>query len=410
MGFLTPPPIYNRLCIKRLAHKNCSLVHYVVVMMVSTMILCINSAIAQERNIDSIFSCKVYFQKSSSLLDKDYSDNRSHLDSIASALSGKLRDRVVSIEICGSASPEGTVEYNLDIAHKRAEAVADALGTLPVNPHIYVGLPDEGSSESWSRLRNASVNICYKAEPNYGNKLDEICRSDSSDTLSPLTTSVPHSTNDTKPIDNTVADVNTPIEEDFRLSENRHAANGFRFPKIILGTNLLYDLAITPNIGVGVCFHDKFTIYADWMHAWWSNRGARRYWRIYGGDVELRMQLGHGRGDNPFSGHYLGLYGSMVTYDFQFGRSHTGVIADKYNYAVGVSYGYSLPIARRLNLDFGIGIGYMWGRYMKQHLMDEHDVLMSVHKRSWFGPTRVEVGLSWLIGPDNINGGKGGHR
>ena len=50
------------------------------------------------------------------------------------------------------------------------------------------------------------------------------------------------------------------------------------------------------------------------------------------------------------------------------------------------------PISSRLNLDFSIGIGYMWGKYMKQHLVDTHDVWQSTHNRSWFGPTKAEIG------------------
>lgn len=184
-------------------------------------------------------------------------------------------------------------------------------------------------------------------------------------------------------------------------------------PRFFMTTNLLYDAALTPNIGIGVCFGGRFTIFADWMHAWWSNREKRRYWRIYGGDIEARVQLGHGRSDNPLSGHRVGVYASLVTYDFQFGRTRTGVMADKYNYAAGLSYGYSLPVGRRLNLDFSIGVGYAWGRYMKQHLEDDHDVWQSTHSKRWFGPTRAEIGLTWLIGKGNVNtprNRKGGDR
>ena len=61
-------------------------------------------------------------------------------------------------------------------------------------------------------------------------------------------------------------------------------------------------------------------------------------------------------------------------------------MGDKFNYAAGISYGYSLPVARRLNIDFALGIGYMWGRYMKQRLIDTHDVWQSTHNRRWFDP------------------------
>lgn len=180
-------------------------------------------------------------------------------------------------------------------------------------------------------------------------------------------------------------------------------------PTIFLTTNLLYDAALIPNVGVGVNFGHRFTMCADWMYAWWSNSGHHRYWRIYGGDVEMRMQLGEGKSVSKISGHYVGVYAGMYTYDFQFGN-HKGVMGGKFNYTVGVSYGYSLPVSRRLNLDFSIGVGYMWGRCKKHHPVDDHDVWLSNKRIRWMGPNRVGIGLTWLIGKDNVNTRKGGAR
>ena len=136
-----------------------------------------------------------------------------------------------------------------------------------------------------------------------------------------------------------------------------------------------------------------------------------RYWRVYGGDLELRTRLGNTprASVSPFAGHHLGVYASMATYDFQFGN-RTGVIGNKYNYAAGISYGYSLPVAHRLNFDFTAGVGYAWGKYKKHHPIDEHDVWLSTHKLKRFGPTRVEIGLQWLIGKGNHNARKGGRK
>lgn len=40
-----------------------------------------------------------------------------------------------------------------------------------------------------------------------------------------------------------------------------------------------------------------------------------------------------------------------------------GTLWDKTNYAAGVEYGYSLPVANRLNIDFTLGVGYWGGKY-----------------------------------------------
>ena len=74
----------------------------------------------------------------------------------------------------------------------------------------------------------------------------------------------------------------------------------------------------------------------------------------------------------------------------------------------GLEYGYSLPIARRLNIDFTIGIGYMGGKYMTYEPDDKFYVWKSTNKLNWFGPTKAEISLVWLIGNGNYNSGKKG--
>jgi hypothetical protein len=90
-----------------------------------------------------------------------------------------------------------------------------------------------------------------------------------------------------------------------------------------------------------------------------------------------------------------------VTYDFALGNS--GYVSDKWNYAVGVSYGYSLPISKRLNIDFSMGVGYMWGKYNKYIPVDDCYVWQASKSRRWIGPTKAEITLVWQIGRGNIN-------
>lgn len=178
--------------------------------------------------------------------------------------------------------------------------------------------------------------------------------------------------------------------------------------RLFLTTNMLYDAALTPNIGVGMSVTDRITVLADWMYARWSNRDKRRYWRIYGGDIEARYRIGKQKPGYPLAGHHVGVYCSMACYDIQAGRSHNGVLSDKWNYAAGVSYTYSMPIATRLNIDFSLGVGYLWGTYKKHAAIDDCDVWLSTHKLGWLGPTKAGVSLVWLIGNSLANKRKGG--
>ena len=177
--------------------------------------------------------------------------------------------------------------------------------------------------------------------------------------------------------------------------------------KVIMSfrTNMLYDLAMTPNVGVEFNLGKGWAIGANWAYAWWKNDNKAFYWRAYGGELVLRKYFGKQSKSRPLSGHHIGIYGQGVTYDFDLGK--TGILS-KLSYGAGVEYGYSLPVTRTLNIDFGIGIGYLGGEYQVYDPIDEHYVWRETRQRHWFGPTKAEISLVWLIGNKAFR--KGGAR
>lgn len=187
------------------------------------------------------------------------------------------------------------------------------------------------------------------------------------------------------------------------VSDPVPAVRSTREPWVALKTNLLYDALLVPNAGIEFRFADRWSAGADYMHAWWSNDRKHRYWRCYGGEVTLRRYFG----GTPFTGHHVGIYGTMLTYDFEF--SEKGWQSDGFSYGGGLEYGYSLPVARRLNIDFSIGVGYFGGRYKEYVPMDDCYVWQSTRRRHWFGPTRAQISLVWILGGERRSG-KGGVR
>ena len=187
------------------------------------------------------------------------------------------------------------------------------------------------------------------------------------------------------------------------VSDPEPAVRSTREPWVALKTNLLYDALLVPNAGIEFRFADRWSAGADYMHAWWSNDRKHRYWRCYGGEVTLRRYFG----GTPFTGHHVGIYGTMLTYDFEF--SEKGWQSDGFSYGGGLEYGYSLPVARRLNIDFSIGVGYFGGRYKEYVPMDDCYVWQSTRRRHWFGPTRAQISLVWILGGERRSG-KGGVR
>lgn len=173
-------------------------------------------------------------------------------------------------------------------------------------------------------------------------------------------------------------------------------------------TNLLYDAILIPNVGIEFYLGKNWSVAGNWHYSWWNDNKTHWYWRTYGGDVALRKWIGKRANQKPLTGHHLGVYGQMITYDFNF--NDNGILADKWSYAAGLEYGYSLPVARRLNIDFTLGVGYHWGIYDEYTPIDGHYVWQATKRRQYIGPTKLEVSLVWLLGCDNYNKGKGGRR
>lgn len=169
-------------------------------------------------------------------------------------------------------------------------------------------------------------------------------------------------------------------------------------------TNMLYDVAIIPNVGVEFYLGKNFSVAGNWMYSWWKSDKKNWYWRTYGGDIAVRYWMGKAAKAKPLTGHHLGLYGQMITYDFQVGNK--GILADRWSWAAGLEYGYSLPIARRFNIDFTLGLGYHWGKFDEYLPIDNHPVWQASKNRKYIGPTKAEVNLVWLIGCGNYNKGK----
>ncbi len=413
-----------------------------------------------EINRDTIYT-QIHFRQGYSRLDTNFSDNNirlrhltSLLDSIASAPTVRLK----SVSIKGSASPEGPSDLNRRLSERRAlsareyilshtnlpdsivtilpsdvdwemlhtlvtdtdmpwrDEVLDIISHTPIwifqGKRIVGGrkkqLQDLNGGRAWEymsehlfpTMHNAHYRIIYEwetVEPIPCENMPEA----NADSLSMATQSftdtvdspLSHASGTTYATDITPS---AKIRPDFT---------------ILLKTNLLYDAALTPNIGVEIPIGKHLSAEANWMYARWNKASVHKYWRIYGGDLSLYTRLGrlHSYSDR-FAGHFIGLYGQMAVYDFQFGE-RKGVLSDKWNYAVGIVYKYSLPVARRLYIECSLGVGYLWGTYKKHRPIDECDVWLSTHRLHWLVPTRAGISLIWLIGKPACNKyTKGGER
>lgn len=94
---------------------------------------------------------------------------------------------------------------------------------------------------------------------------------------------------------------------------------GERSIYIGLKTNLLYCVALVPNLGVEFYLGKGWSAGGSWMYAWWKNDRRHHYWRIYGGELFFRKYFGSRANQKPLTGHHLGIYSQGFTYDFETG-------------------------------------------------------------------------------------------
>ena len=397
----------------------------------------------------------VDFRVGKGVLDTTYVNNAECLAEIVSFLENLKNDEtldLVEVSFCGSASPEGSVKINPKLAIERRTAVESYV-------RRYISLPDSITTRcdvsiAWERLASLveQSDMPHKGEavdalrnvPEYtyddkGVLIDSKkkhlmelqygrtwyymlehffprVRSASVIFVTVRQKSVIKS--DTVELQ-TVSAIDTAVviqEEDTLVMRQEIVPKEEKQKPFYMAvkTNMLYDVLVVPNIGVEFYLGKNWSVSGNWMYGWWDKSSKHRYWRVYGGDIAIRKWLGKKATEKPLTGHHLGLYGQLFTFDFEWGG--TGYMGgrpgetlwDSPNYAVGVEYGYSLPVARRLNIDFSVGVGYWGGKYYTYSPLDGHDVWESTKNRHWFGPTKAEVSLVWLLGRDNSNNRKGG--
>lgn len=180
-----------------------------------------------------------------------------------------------------------------------------------------------------------------------------------------------------------------------------------KVPVVALRTNLAYDVLVVPNIGLEVGLPMNFTIAADWFGNWIRSDKNNVSWQGYGGYLTLRYYFGKQAKQCPFTGHHVGIYGSGLTFDVELGGK--GYQQAKFGFGGGVEYGYSLPVGSHLCFDFNIGVGYQGGEYKEYEPANDgtgHYVWQRTRLRNWWGPTKAEISLKWLIGSAPKKGGR----
>ena len=380
-------------------------------------------------SIDTADRFALYYWRDRIDLDETYLDNGWQMDRIRHYLAHS--PRIDSITIQAYASPEGVYEHNVWLARKRAEAA---------KRFILEHLPDRQTFDAARiRLRPMDENwtgLAAELEVNYH-------RADREKVLAILRAPV---RNDTKKwrlqqLDNgytykyiirthmprlrlatwicvwqrpfeepigkeTRFAVTEPVQSPLKPYRATVAEDSTAWKKrtfLALKSNLLYDAATAVNFAVEVPFNERFSLLYEHHCPWWLSDNNRYCLQFlsFGGEFRWwfkprtspatarRVQR------DALVGHFLGLYGMGGKFDIQANRTfcYQGEF-----FSVGLSYGYAMPISKRLNLEFSISAGYARIPYRHYNPTDDGELLIRDRNKTgvwhYVGPTKIEVALS----------------
>ena len=187
---------------------------------------------------------------------------------------------------------------------------------------------------------------------------------------------------------------------------------------LALKSNLLYDALSWVNFSVEVPIGDKFSALYYHQFPWWrwgkaNNEYCMRFLSI-GAEgrwwfkpmprekTEKRIKR------DRLMGHFAGVYAESGKYDFERKRN---ICYQGEFWSAGLSYGYAMPIGKRLNLEFSLSMGYASIAYRGYTPSEDYEILWrdpdKVGRWHYFGPTKAQVSL---VFPFIIKVKKGGSR
>lgn len=393
-------------------------------------------------------SVLVHFRVSRTELDTSYMSNAASLAAAQDLIHRYEHEdstlRLSDIRVIGAASPEGSVSFNQWLSHRRAERIFDYMQSRIVLPDSLTSFEFVG--RDWAGLRTlveADSKVPFRDD--VLSALDVVLENVSEgETQNQRNLEKIKALHDGIPYRYMLKNLFPTLRASKLMLTFRRPYPALDFtddlmcraevvpPRIIpvewyakpqgkpfymaLKSNMLSDILAIPHIGAEFYLGKNISVVGNWWYGWWKTDRTHRYWRSYGGDLALRWWFGKEAHKKPLTGHHIGLYGGVVTYDFEWGG--TGYMGglpgrtlwDRCNWFGGVEYGYALPVARRVNIDFTLGLGYMGGKYIVYDPMGKWYVYKETKNRRWVGPTKLEISLTWLLGRGNFNEKKGGRR
>lgn len=167
-----------------------------------------------------------------------------------------------------------------------------------------------------------------------------------------------------------------------------------RAQQIAINTDMLMDVAAAPNLGVELTLTKRSTLS---VNALYSPKLAYRFGTVTAVQPEWRYYFS-GR---PMYRHFVGVGALWSDYDLKVkGRRYDGNAG-----GVGVTFGYVLPVGKRLLIDFHTSLGaiffkqkeYVNGTDYDEENMDADGNVRTNAHGTMFLPMRTGVSLTYIL-------------
>ena len=383
-----------------------------------------SQVIIQEDTVE----CSIYFHQGKSYFDPVYKDNGKRLKEFVNDVYFRSDDPSMSIKrivVNSGASPEGPQALNERLSKERAEAIINYLKrSTDIDDSMLIVHSPGVDWEGLILLVKASDEVPDKeavlqmmTSEEFGD--DDIARRKSIENLNGGTSyrwmyrnlfpSVRHSRA-------RIAYVSR-FKKELMLPEGPMIAYSpkFTFPDtcgiitppvtmaapqlkdtltFAIKTNLLYDIVTAVNAEVEVPIGNHWSMAVEYVFPWWETGNKYclqmlelgvegRYW--FRNNVYHRHKL---------EGHFIGAYGMSSMFDFQW--DYEPAYQGEY-WSAGLTYGYSLPLGRSVNMEFSLSVGYLSAAYRHYYPADDYSLLWRdrylVGRIGYFGPTKLKVSL-----------------
>lgn len=169
---------------------------------------------------------------------------------------------------------------------------------------------------------------------------------------------------------------------------------------VSIKSNLLYDAAANINLGAEVRVAPRWSIELTGdLNAWTIDGHRWRHWFL---QPEARYWF-----CDAFAKHFVGVHAIGGQYnvgnmDMNFSFLGTDFRRFKdaryqgWGIGGGINYGYALALSRSWNLEFEIGLGYVYLKYDRFECVDCGRKTGSGH-HNYYGPTEAAVNLVYIF-------------